>query len=161
MPNSVILRLSTVVASRCVNVVAGAGSVKSSAGTYTACTEVMEPFFVDVIRSCICPISEASVADSHGRGMRPNRADTSEPAWVKRKILSMKNRMSRGPSPLLLSRKDSAKVRPESATEERAPGVRSFVRTPWPLVIFPLRSCPLSRGPSVRLPCFSGIRRRT
>jgi len=31
--------------------VAGAGSVKSSAGTYTAWTDVMEPFLVVVIRS--------------------------------------------------------------------------------------------------------------
>ena len=45
----------------CVKVVAGAGSVKSSAGTYTACTEVMEPFLVEVIRSCIAPISVANV----------------------------------------------------------------------------------------------------
>ena len=42
-------------------VVAGAGSVKSSAGTYTACTDVMDPLFVEVIRSCIWPISVASV----------------------------------------------------------------------------------------------------
>ncbi|CSI54176.1 Uncharacterised protein [Vibrio cholerae] len=41
--------------------VAGDGSVKSSAGTYTACTEVIEPFLVDVIRSCRTPISSASV----------------------------------------------------------------------------------------------------
>ena len=44
-----------------VKVVAGAGSVKSSAGTYTACTDVIEPFFVEVMRSCILPISLASV----------------------------------------------------------------------------------------------------
>ena len=49
------------VASRWVNVVAGAGSVKSSAGTYTACTDVMDPFLVEVIRSCKAPISVASV----------------------------------------------------------------------------------------------------
>ena len=49
------------VASKCVKVVAGAGSVKSSAGTYTACTEVMEPFLVEVIRSCMAPISVANV----------------------------------------------------------------------------------------------------
>ena len=42
-------------------IVAGAGSVKSSAGTYTAWTEVMEPFLVEVIRSCIAPISVARV----------------------------------------------------------------------------------------------------
>jgi hypothetical protein len=47
-------RDSTVVASKWAKVVAGAGSVKSSAGTYTACTEVMEPFLVVVIRSCLC-----------------------------------------------------------------------------------------------------------
>lgn len=41
----------TVVASKWAKVVAGAGSVRSSAGTYTACTEVMDPLFVDVIRS--------------------------------------------------------------------------------------------------------------
>ncbi len=41
---------STVVASKCAKVVAGAGSVKSSAGTYTAWMEVIDPFFVDVIR---------------------------------------------------------------------------------------------------------------
>ena len=57
MPSSVILRESTVVASRCEKGVAGAGSVKSSAGTYTAWTEVMEPFLVEVIRSCILPMS--------------------------------------------------------------------------------------------------------
>jgi len=33
MPFSVIARLKTVVASKCANEVAGAGSVKSSAGT--------------------------------------------------------------------------------------------------------------------------------
>ena len=48
-------------ASRWVKVVAGAGSVRSSAGTYTACTEVMEPFCVEVMRSCSSPISVASV----------------------------------------------------------------------------------------------------
>ena len=61
MPNSVIFRLNTVVASKCEKVVAGAGSVRSSAGTYTACIEVIEPFFVEVIRSCIAPISDANV----------------------------------------------------------------------------------------------------
>jgi hypothetical protein len=45
-------RESTVVASKWAKVVAGAGSVKSSAGTYTACTDVMEPTPVDVMRSC-------------------------------------------------------------------------------------------------------------
>ena len=44
-------RSSTIVESRWAKVFAGAGSVRSSAGTYTACTEVMEPFFVEVMRS--------------------------------------------------------------------------------------------------------------
>src|SRR3569833_2288433 len=56
--------------------------------------------------------------------MRPRSADTSEPAWVKRKILSMKNSTS-WPS---WSRKYSAIVRPDSATRARAPG-GSFI---WP-----------------------------
>jgi hypothetical protein len=42
-----------VVASKWVKVVAGAGSVISSPRTYTACTEVMEPFLVVVIHSCL------------------------------------------------------------------------------------------------------------
>ena len=42
-------------------VAAGAGSVRSSAGTYTACTDVMDPFLVDVIRSCKAPISVCKV----------------------------------------------------------------------------------------------------
>ena len=39
----------------------GDGSVKSSAGTYTAWIEVIEPVLVDVMRSCRRPISSASV----------------------------------------------------------------------------------------------------
>ena len=42
-------------ASRCAKVVAGAGSVRSSAGTYTAWTEVIDPFLVVVILSCKAP----------------------------------------------------------------------------------------------------------
>ena len=61
IPNSAILRDKTVVASKWANVVAGAGSVKSSAGTYTACTDVIDPFLVEVILSCIAPISVANV----------------------------------------------------------------------------------------------------
>jgi len=61
MPCSTIFLERTVVASRCANVVAGAGSVRSSAGTYTACTDVTEPFFVEAILSCNSPISVASV----------------------------------------------------------------------------------------------------
>ena len=47
--------------SRCAKVVAGDGSVKSSAGTYTAWIEVIEPVLVEVMRSCSTPISSASV----------------------------------------------------------------------------------------------------
>ena len=61
MPFSAIDRDRTMNASRKPKVVAGAGSVRSSAGTYTACTEVMAPFLVDVMRSCSAPISVASV----------------------------------------------------------------------------------------------------
>jgi hypothetical protein len=56
--------------------------------------------------------------------MRPRRADTSEPACVKRKMLSTK-RMTSWPSS---SRKYSATVRAERATRARAPG-GSFI---WP-----------------------------
>ncbi len=56
--------------------------------------------------------------------MRPSSADTSEPAWVKRKMLSTKKSTS-WPS---TSRKYSAWVRPERATRARAPG-GSFI---WP-----------------------------
>jgi hypothetical protein len=57
MPCSEIARDSETVAPRWAKVVATAGSVKSSAGTYTACTEVIEPFLVEVMRSCRSPIS--------------------------------------------------------------------------------------------------------
>ena len=56
--------------------------------------------------------------------MRPSSADTSEPAWVKRKMLSMNRRTSRPSS----SRKYSAIVRPVRPTRWRAPG-GSFI---WP-----------------------------
>ncbi len=61
MPSAAIWRDSTMVASRWANVVAGDGSVKSSAGTYTAWMDVIEPVFVEVMRSCSTPISSASV----------------------------------------------------------------------------------------------------
>ena len=51
-------------------------------------------------------------------GIRPSNAETSEPACVKRKILSIKNNTSRHS----LSRKYSACVRPVKATRARAPG---------------------------------------
>ena len=84
---------------------------------------------MDVILSCICPISVASVGwYPTAEGIRPSNAETSDPAWVKRNILSMKKSMSLGPSFPLLSLNDSARVRPDRATEERAPG-GSFI---WP-----------------------------
>ena len=49
------------VESRWANVATGAGSVMSSAGTYTACIEVTEPFLVEVMRSWSAPISDAIV----------------------------------------------------------------------------------------------------
>src|SRR5215471_12966508 len=55
--------------------------------------------------------------------MRPRSADTSEPAWVKRKMLSTKNSTS-----WPWSRKYSATVRPDRPTRARAPG-GSFI---WP-----------------------------
>ncbi len=62
--------------------------------------------------------------------MRPRSADTSEPACVKRKMLSMKRSTSRFSS----SRKYSAMVRAESATRARAPGgsfIWPYTRTHW------------------------------
>src|SRR5262249_19579082 len=47
--------------------------------------------------------------------MRPSSAETSEPAWVKRKMLSTKNSTS-----WPWSRKYSATVRPDSPTRARA-----------------------------------------
>ena len=61
MPFSLIERSRYKNASRLPNAVAGAGSVRSSAGTYTACTDVMDPADVVVMRSCRAPISDARV----------------------------------------------------------------------------------------------------
>src|SRR4029079_8277132 len=49
--------------------------------------------------------------------MRPSSADTSEPAWVKRKMLSTKNSTS-----WPWSRKYSGTVRPDRPTRAREPG---------------------------------------
>ena len=56
--------------------------------------------------------------------MRPSRVDTSKPAWVKRKMLSMNNSTSWP----WTSRKYSAMVRAPSATRRRTPGGSSI----WP-----------------------------
>lgn len=43
----------------------------------------MDPFLVVVIRSCICPISVERVGwYPTAEGIRPRRAETSDPAWV-------------------------------------------------------------------------------
>ena len=57
-------------------------------------------------------------------GIRPSRAETSEPAWLNRKMLSMKSKVS---APVA-SRNHSAIVSAERATRSRAPG-GSFI---WP-----------------------------
>ncbi len=83
MPISVSARLSATVEPRWANVVATAGSVKSSAGTYTACTDVIEPLLVEVMRSWRSPISVPSVGwYPTALGMRPSSAETSAPASV-------------------------------------------------------------------------------
>ena len=56
-PFPTICRDKTTVPSKWAKVVAGAGSVRSSAGTYTHCTAVMDPLSVEVIRSCNSPRS--------------------------------------------------------------------------------------------------------
>ena len=73
---------------------------------------------MEVMRSCSWPISVASVGwYPTALGMRPRSADTSEPACVNRKMLSM-NRSTFFP----WSRKNSAIVSAESPTRRRAPG---------------------------------------
>ena len=54
-------RDSTETASRYENIVAGAGSVRSSAGTYTACIDVIDPETEAKILSWKVPISVDSV----------------------------------------------------------------------------------------------------
>jgi hypothetical protein len=61
MPCAESDRESSTVESRWANTVKGAGSVKSSAGTYTAWKLVIEPFFVEVMRSWSAPISVPKV----------------------------------------------------------------------------------------------------
>ena len=83
------------IASKNAKVVAGAGSVRSSAGTYIAWTEVIEPFLVVVILYWRAPKSVAKVGwYPTADGIRPNKAETSEHAWVNLKILSMKSNTS-------------------------------------------------------------------
>mmetsp|Transcript_9716 Transcript_9716/g.29543 ORF Transcript_9716/g.29543 Transcript_9716/m.29543 type:complete len:828 (-) Transcript_9716:1102-3585(-) len=84
-----------------------------------ACTEVMEPLVVVVIRSCSPPTSVASVGwYPTADGIRPSRADTSALACVNRKMLSTKSSTSCPSS----SRKYSAMARPVRPTRALAPG---------------------------------------
>ena len=77
------------------------------------------------MRSWRSPISVCSVGwYPTADGMRPRRADTSEPACTNRKMLSTNSSTSWPPT----SRKYSAMVRPVRATRRRAPG-GSFI---WP-----------------------------
>ena len=59
------------------------GNTYTSAGTYTACTEVIDPVFVEAILSCKTPISSARVGwYPTADGIRPRRAEHSVPARV-------------------------------------------------------------------------------
>ncbi|CKT50637.1 Uncharacterised protein [Mycobacterium tuberculosis] len=50
---------------------------------------------VEVMRSCSSPISSASVGwYPTADGIRPRSVDTSDPAWVNRKMLSMNSNTS-------------------------------------------------------------------
>src|SRR6478735_6648042 len=61
-----------------------------------ACTDVIEPLLVEVMRSCNSPISVARLGwYPTALGGRPSSAETSEPAWVKRKMLSMNSSTAR------------------------------------------------------------------
>ncbi len=78
---------------------------------------------VEVIRSCSWPISSARVGwYPTADGIRPSRVETSEPAWVNRKMLSMKSSTSW----FCTSRKYSAIVSADSPTRSRVPGGSSI-----------------------------------
>ena len=56
---------------------------------------MIDPFLVDVILSCMAPISVASVGwYPTAEGILPSSAETSEPACVNLNILSIKNSIS-------------------------------------------------------------------
>src|ERR1700723_271925 len=87
--------------------------------------EVIEWPRVEVIRSCSWPISSARVGwYPTAEGIRPSSVDTSDPAWVNRKMLSMNSRTSWP----CTARKSSAMVSADSATRSRVPGGSSI----WP-----------------------------
>ncbi len=66
-----------------MNVVAGDGPVKSSAGTYTACTDVtIEPALADVIRLVEHPFLQLVEAGNLPQKAYDLEVDTSVPASV-------------------------------------------------------------------------------
>ena len=76
-----------------------------------------------MIRSCSSPISSARVGwYPTADGIRPSSVDTSEPAWVNRKMLSMNS----STSCFCTSRKYSAMVSAARATRSRVPGGSSI-----------------------------------
>jgi hypothetical protein len=84
-----------------------------------AWTDVMDPFLVVVILYWRAPKSVANVGwYPTADGIRPNKADTSEQAWVNLKILSINNNTSFPYSSL----KYSATVNPVRPTLALAPG---------------------------------------
>src|SRR5437870_7433365 len=77
----------------------------------------------DVIRSWRSPISPARLGwYPTAEGIRPSNVETSEPAWVNRKMLSTNSSTSLCST----SRKYSAIVSAESATRSRTPGGSSI-----------------------------------
>jgi hypothetical protein len=82
-------RDSTIDADKCENVCTAAGSVNSSAGTYTAWIDVMAPLSVLAMRSSN-PASSVAIVGWYPRrdGIWPIRLETSMPAWMKRQMLS-------------------------------------------------------------------------
>ncbi len=83
----------------------------------------MDRPLVEVMRSWSSPISSASVGwYPTAEGMRPSRVETSEPAWTKRKMLSMNSSTSW----FFTSRKYSAMVSAANPTRSRTPGGSSI-----------------------------------
>ena len=77
----------------------------------------------DVIRSWRSPISPARLGwYPTAEGIRPSNVETSEPAWVNRKMLSTNSSTSLCST----SRKYSAIVSADSATRSRTPGGSSI-----------------------------------
>ena len=98
--------------------VAGAGSVKSSAGNKSACTEVTELFLVRWMRSCNSPISGSQGWADSLRRWACGPGERTQIGLRETKMLSMKRSVSGASA----SRKYSATVSPVSATRRRAPG---------------------------------------